>query len=147
MPKPVLVGFDVRSADRAPVDFGVLAARFTAAPLVVGCVLDHADPDPRHEAPAIGALTAELQADADVRAEVRVLEGHSAAAALHHAAEQLDAGLIVVGSSQRGRVNRVLSGSTAERLMHGAPCPVAVVPRSWQARGRLEVIGVGYADT
>ena len=38
MPKPILVGFDPRTADRAPVDFGLAAARFTGAPLVVGCV-------------------------------------------------------------------------------------------------------------
>ena len=38
MPKPILVGFDPRTADRAPVDFGLAAARVNGAPVVVGCV-------------------------------------------------------------------------------------------------------------
>jgi hypothetical protein len=35
MPKPVLVGYDPRRLDRAPVDFGVAVSRFIRAPLVV----------------------------------------------------------------------------------------------------------------
>jgi len=31
--------------------------------------------------------------------------------------------------------------------MHGAPCPIAVVPRSWQRGDGLRTIGVGYVDT
>jgi nucleotide-binding universal stress UspA family protein len=42
----------------------------------------------------------------------------------------------------------VLLGSTAERLMHGATCPVAVVPREYRASddGPSD-IGVAYVDT
>ena len=42
-----------------------------------------------------------------------------------------DAGLIVVGSTHTGRAGRVLPGSTAERLLHGSPCPVAVAPKGY----------------
>ena len=35
MSKPILVGYDPATADRAPVNFGVAAARFTGAPLIV----------------------------------------------------------------------------------------------------------------
>ena len=52
----------------------------------------------------------------------------SAARALHEVSEAEDAGLLVVGSTRRGAVGRVVPGSTAERLMHGAPCPIAIVP-------------------
>jgi hypothetical protein len=38
MPKPIVAGFDPRTADRAPVDFGVAAARFTGVPLIVASV-------------------------------------------------------------------------------------------------------------
>ena len=41
----------------------------------------------------------------------------------------------------------MVPGSTAQRLMHGAPCPIAVVPRSWQRGDGLRTIGVGYVDT
>ena len=42
-----------------------------------------------------------------------------------------DAALIVVGSTHTGRAGRVLPGSTAERLLHGSPCPVAVAPKGY----------------
>jgi nucleotide-binding universal stress UspA family protein len=35
----------------------------------------------------------------------------------------------VDGSTHRGPIGRVLAGSTARKLLHGAPCPVLVVPR------------------
>ena len=38
MSKPILVGYDPVSADHAPVNFGVAAARFTGAPLIVASV-------------------------------------------------------------------------------------------------------------
>src|ERR1700754_1716441 len=38
MPKPILVGYDPREADHAPVDFGIAAVRWTGAPLIVVCV-------------------------------------------------------------------------------------------------------------
>ena len=43
------------------------------------------------------------------------------------AAEQLDAGLVVVASGGRGLSDVVLVGSTAQRVQHYAPCPVLVV--------------------
>ena len=39
------------------------------------------------------------------------------------------ADLVVVGSTHTGRLGRVFPGSTGEKLLHGAPCAVAVVPR------------------
>jgi nucleotide-binding universal stress UspA family protein len=40
----------------------------------------------------------------------------------------------------------VLPGSTAERLLHGSPCPVAVAPKGYAQRSsdELAVIGCGY---
>ena len=74
---------------------------------------------------------------------------HSAARALHTTAETEGAGIIVVGSSHVGRLGRVLPGSTAERLLHGAPCPVAVVPLGFATHDLPErpVIGCAYRPT
>ena len=44
--------------------------------------------------------------------------------------------LIVVGSSHTGRLGRVAPGSTGERLLHGAPCAVAIVPDGYRTRAR-----------
>jgi nucleotide-binding universal stress UspA family protein len=146
---PILVGYDPRSRDRAAVRFGVTAARFTGAPLIVACVCSAAGGDGHAEELASEAIPAleELRADLDVAAEIRELRGHSAPHALHEAAEREGAALLVVGSTPRSTVGRVLPGSTAERLMHGAPCSIAVVPHGWEEHGKLDPIGVGYTPT
>jgi nucleotide-binding universal stress UspA family protein len=154
MTKPLLAGYDPTGADPAPVRFGIEAARFTGAPLVIAAVVGA-------RGLAAGVLDEGLSGDATTELEqlmeeiapegiavkTRELRGTSAARALHEAAEELDAGLLVVGSTRRGVMGRILPGSTAERLMHGAPCPVAVVPHRWEPRGVLETIGVACVDT
>jgi nucleotide-binding universal stress UspA family protein len=157
MARPILAGYDPRARDAAPAAFGVAAARRTGAPLVIASVLAETALDenspyaaleelPARADDALEQLQAELDAD-DVQLELRELRGSSAARALHEAAEQEGAGLLVVGSTDRGAIGRVLPGSTADRLMHGAPCPVAVIPHGWQAGGGLESIGAAYTDT
>jgi len=78
--------------------------------------------------------------------EVRAIANPSPAHGLHSAAEAEDARLIFVGSTHTGRAGRVLPGSTGERLLHGAPCPIAVAPRGYVAR-EPGVIGCGYDGT
>jgi nucleotide-binding universal stress UspA family protein len=58
-------------------------------------------------------------------------------------ADELDAGLVVVGSRGRGRIRRTLAGSVSESLFRHAHCPVMVVrakvnPPSWRG-GRPRV--------
>ncbi len=60
----------------------------------------------------------------EVRAEVRC---GRPAAVLMEAGH--DADLIIIGSRRWGPVARLLLGSTGEALLHGATCPVLVVPR------------------
>jgi nucleotide-binding universal stress UspA family protein len=158
MAKPILVGYDANTSDRAPVLFGVAAARFTGAPLIVATV-GAAQPDAdgfdaaqleedllTDASEALARVGTDLESE-ELAIEVRRLESTSAARALYEAAETEDAGLLVVGSTRRGAVGRVLPGSTAERLMHGAPCAIAVVPHEWQPRGGLRTIGVAYVDS
>ena len=55
------------------------------------------------------------------------------------AAGALGAGLVVVASGGRGLSDKVLVGSTAQRVQHYAPCPVLVVrpaPRTKARTGR-----------
>lgn len=65
--------------------------------------------------------------------ETGIFGGGSPAWVLSHVAEDEDADLIVVGSPHRGPVGRVLIGSVAENLLHGASCPVAVAPSGFAA--------------
>src|SRR4051812_43789527 len=109
MPKPILVGYDPGRADTAPVAFGILAARFTGAPLIIGAVhADHAAIGHGHHAAdssladeageQFDRMRRELEAD-DVETDCRTLKSMSAPRALHEAAAELDAGMLVVGSS------------------------------------------------
>ena len=100
--------------------------------------------------PAAADALVELHRNLDaegVAVESVELKNTSAARALHEAAEERDAGLLVVGSTNRGAAGRVLVGSTAGRLMHGAPCPIAIVPHGWQAGAGLNTLGVAFVDT
>ncbi len=45
-------------------------------------------------------------------------------------AEREKAGMIVIGTHGKSMVDRTLLGTTAERVVRGAPCPVLVVPLS-----------------
>lgn len=78
--------------------------------------------------------------------DLTVLAGHSAAEGLDRLARERDAAMIVVGSSIRGPLGRVLIGSTPERLLHGASHPVAVAPNGYAASApeRLTEVGVGF---
>jgi nucleotide-binding universal stress UspA family protein len=67
----------------------------------------------------------------------------SPARALQDLALERHAAAIVLGPSHVGRLGRAVPGSTAERLLHGAPCPVVVVPRvAPPGPGPLTRIGV-----
>ncbi|HEV7844822.1 MAG TPA: universal stress protein, partial [Thermoleophilaceae bacterium] len=95
---------------------------------------------------ALAQVEVELQA-AHVHADCLRLRSTSAARALHELAEEEDAGLLVVGSSRKSAVGRVLAGWTGTRLLHGAPCPVAVVPIDWSGEKPPATIGVAYTDS
>jgi nucleotide-binding universal stress UspA family protein len=72
-----------------------------------------------------------------------VLPSTSVARGLHYLAEDEGAELVVVGSTHRGALGRVVPGAVGERLLHGAPCAVAVAPVGFARRApRLERLGV-----
>jgi nucleotide-binding universal stress UspA family protein len=151
MSKPIIVGYDPMTSDRAPINFGVAAARFTGTPLIVASVSAGRDGQPDEAlVPDASEVLERARRDLEpegIPVECRELTNTSAARALHEASESEDAGLLVVGSTRRGPVGRVIPGSTAERLMHGAPCPIAIVPPGWEAGAGLNTIGVAYVDT
>ena len=50
MSKPIIVGYDPMTSDRAPINFGLAAARFTGAPLIVASAsAAGGGPDPVHQ--------------------------------------------------------------------------------------------------
>ena len=57
--------------------------------------------------------------------------------------------LIVLGSPHHGPIGRVLLGSTAETVVAGAPCAVAIAPRRFRRHAALDpqVIGVAFVGS
>jgi nucleotide-binding universal stress UspA family protein len=86
---------------------------------------------------------------AGVAFERRELRDVSAPRGLDRLAETEHVDLIVVGPSHRSPAGRVMFGSTGERLLYGAPCPVGVAPRGYadEADRKLKRIGVAYDGT
>src|SRR5690606_16902335 len=73
------------------------------------------------------------EALAPLEVETRAYGGGSPAAVINDLAECEEIGTIVVGSPHRGAIGRVLIGSVAEGLLHGAPCEVAAAPKGYAA--------------
>lgn len=88
------------------------------------------------------ALARDRLAAHDPRAEA--VRESSIARGLFERADREGSALIVVGSTHRGKLGRVLPGSTATALLQGAPAAVAVAPVGYakQQRHRIGRIGV-----
>jgi len=102
-----------------------------------GDVQDHAQKEAER---VLAALS-----DADGVHERRTVPG-PAPHALIDTAECMAASLIAVGATSRGTLGRIVPGSVAERLLHGAPCPVAVVPASWDGEVRTVAVAFDGSD-
>jgi nucleotide-binding universal stress UspA family protein len=102
--------------------------------------------DRRAEAERLLDEARKLTADTDV--EFRAVGSGSASHGLHDAAEELEASLIVLGSPQQTHP-RLLAATTEDRVIAGAPCPVAIPPRGWRDRAGQELgrIGVAFVPT
>ena len=63
--------------------------------------------------------------------------------------EEVGAELLVLGSSANGGFGQVVIGSTADRLLHSSPVPVAVAPRGYREPrcGTLTRISCGFPGT
>jgi nucleotide-binding universal stress UspA family protein len=156
MTGPIVVGVALRDDDSAPIALGRQLARLTGVPLTLVHGYPYqapaAIPTPEYYSAvreralaALERVAAPLRPELDVT--VRAGAGSSPAAALHDVATALDAPLVVVGSTHRGRVGRVMPGSVTARLLHGAPCAVAVAPRGYTGADAVRRIGVGFVDT
>lgn len=81
--------------------------------------------------------------------ETAVGAHRSSGQGLADVASAANAEMIVIGSAPGGSVGRFQIGSTADKLLHGSPVPVAVAPSGYrrQAPDQLGRVVVGYQDT
>lgn len=152
MTAPIAIGLALRDDDAAPLALGRAIARLTGAPLALVSAYVHdpalARPVPEIDAVLLNRTLAALEECAESVRDQHEVEVHarrgSPVRALHDLVEQLDAGLLVVGSSHRGRVGRVLEGSVTAGVLHGTSCAVAVAPRGYAGVVTLDRIAVAY---
>jgi nucleotide-binding universal stress UspA family protein len=121
----------------------LLTSAYPPAPLTVGGFVMPETLEELRDATEELLVEARDALPATDRARIRAVPCDSAARALTEVAEAEHADLVVVGSSHRGALGRVLPGTTAERLLHGAPCAVAVAPRGYRG-ANVRHLGVAY---
>ena len=152
MTESILVGVDEYPTARDAVALAAALADATRDEIVAA----HVYPlDPLADSVAFGAPAADPLHDQAVaiaehavagiapHARALAVPAHSVAAGLQREAQRAQAELIVVGSSHRGPIGRATLGTHSTRVVHGAPCAVAVAPHGLAGRGvRLRSIAV-----
>jgi nucleotide-binding universal stress UspA family protein len=156
MPATIIVGVDDSPRSEDAIALARALADAAGAEVLAVCAFPY---DDRPEAHFNLALRPALQELADktleklcepltddARVRRLAVADLSPARALERVAREEHAALIVVGSSHAGRHARLHPGSTAERLLQGAPCPVALAPLGYRLRPHLELqrISVAY---
>lgn len=154
----IVIGAHPKRQEPGPIEFGAMLSRLTQAELhVVGTYWFDNSPkrtalEDHRRSLADEARETLARAGGDFegaseRIRVHVASG-SAAHALQQTASDVGAGLIVVGSTHKGSVGRIALGSTADRVLDGAPCPVAIVPSGYRDEGASpQRVGVAFVDT
>jgi nucleotide-binding universal stress UspA family protein len=152
----IIVGVDESDRSRDAVALAALLARGSDAELVLVCAYPYDDVPGRA---ANAGYRQYLREDAEAAieratagmGELPRMRSHpiaevSPAKGIQNLAAREGASLVVIGSSSRGGAGRVFAGTTAERLLHGAPCPVAVAPRGFSTSepGDISTVAVGY---
>jgi nucleotide-binding universal stress UspA family protein len=153
MSDPLIIGYEDTPQGRDAVALGRTLGRVAGArPLLAAVftwpqgVMTDEDIENSLEAERQGLFDAPLADLGRMDADARAIADRSVAKALTELAEAEEAIAIVVGSGGRGPVGRTLMGSTADALLHGAPCAVAVAPRGYseEGAGELRRIAVAY---
>lgn len=135
--RSIVIGYDPDRGGRDALYLGRdLAAALNARPVVLAALpwpdylASRGDMQTQIEAamkPKFAVARDVLGADAETRA----VTGRSGSRAILECAEEVEAGLAVVGSSHRSAVGRTLAGSTGESLMQGSPVAVAIAPAGY----------------
>lgn len=160
----VVVGYLAGKSGSAPLHLAAGAARAMRTSLTVATIVPKpwTFPSPARVDAEYAAWADQLAADSAKEAQRElmsiesppevVFHGHahrSASGGLIDVVNEVDADLLVLGSSAHGQLGQVVVGSTADRLLHSAPVPVAIAPRGYRGArgGKLTRITCGYAGT
>jgi nucleotide-binding universal stress UspA family protein len=149
--KTVLVGVDGHSGGRDAI---ALARQVVADPrdLTLACIYGGgvrlgpgARSTPAQSRERATEMLRQIRLEQSLQAATVLRAGVTPGRELHELAEQIGADLVVVGSSHRAGLGRVLLGDDTLAALNGSPCAVAIAPRCYASRRpHWEVIGVGH---
>ncbi|MCW2556865.1 MAG: universal stress protein UspA-like protein [Mycobacterium sp.] len=143
----VIVGYLAGKAGISALHLGVEAARTLKTSLAVVTVVpkpwttvsparidaeyaQYADKLAANSAVQAKACVAKL--DPDLEVSFHKYAHRSAPGGLLDAVEELKAEALVLGSAADGSLGQVVVGSTADRLLHSSPVPLAICPRGYR---------------
>lgn len=160
----VVVGYLAGKSGTAPLHLGIGAARTLRTSLTVATIVPKpwTTPSPARIDAEYAAWADQLAADSAKEAQRYLATSADGVTVAYHShahrsvsgglidvVSELDAELLVLGSSANGQLGQVVVGSTADRLLHSAPVPVAVAPRGYRGSrtGVLTRITCAYPGT
>jgi nucleotide-binding universal stress UspA family protein len=151
MSERVVIGFAATPEGDDALALGSLLSRLLGAkPLVTRVIawprnMLGDDPDAAVERETRGAFEVARDRLAGLDPETRAVADASPAHALFDVVDEAGAGLVVIGSTGRGAIGRLLPGNVATSLLHGAAAAVAVAPRGYSEGPRPAIERVGVA--
>jgi nucleotide-binding universal stress UspA family protein len=125
----IVVGFVPTPEGSAALAYAIAEARRSDKTLVViSSSRGEALVDKRYAArPEIDGIEQRLGQEGIKHVILQPVRGHDAANEVLDAAEEHEAELIVIGLRRRTPVGKLIMGSTAQRILLEASCPVAAV--------------------
>jgi nucleotide-binding universal stress UspA family protein len=153
--KRIIVALDPSKRPLDPLRLGGRLGRRLELPVSLVTVFVHhpllSGPETEAQREARAAAQVDLlelgrTLDGVVIDDAKVLASSSPARALHELSTDPSTVLVVVGSTTRGAIRRVLPGTIAHELLSGAACPVAIAPHGYEEQEErpLETVGIAF---
>jgi nucleotide-binding universal stress UspA family protein len=134
MEPTVACALDPDSGERGPVELARVAGMLLGARVLTVVVRPGGSAAERLSRMEPGRESEPEEGRRFAPANWREVRAPSPAAGLHRVLADEHPALIVAGSPTRAAHGCVGLGTTTERLLDGAPCPVAIAPRGWTER-------------
>ncbi|MCB1266377.1 universal stress protein [Mycolicibacterium sp.] len=160
----VVVGYLAGKSGTAPLHLAAATARTLGSSLTVMTIVPRpwTSPSPSRVDAEYTSWAEQLAADSAQEAQrffaalpdpvpvTYLSHAHrSVSGGLIEAVADIDAEVLVLGSSANGGLGQVVVGSTADRMLHSSPVPVAIAPRGYRepSGGRLTRVTCGFPGT